>query len=197
MYTLEQIKKAVQAKGYVWFDSNTNYDLNIVGVRTSSTGKAVTNKFDDFLTVSYKVNGEQKFHCWRCTTDPGTKAVKQFHNPNGVARLVPNQYRGSHAVGMHQGKYEALRQQKPVKVYRDKNKDMTFDETNIQEGLFGINIHRSNPKTESEFVENWSEGCQVFKAVKDFNEFMKICNLAKGVHGNSFTYTLIESKDIV
>ena len=42
MYTLEKIKKAVQAKGYVWFDSNSNYDLNIVGVRTSSTGKAVT-----------------------------------------------------------------------------------------------------------------------------------------------------------
>ena len=147
--------------------------------------------------MSYKVNGEQKFHCWKCTTDPGTKAVKEFHNPNGVARLVPNQYRGSHTIGLHQGKYEALKQQKPVKVYRDKNKDMTFDETNIQEGLFGINIHRSNPKTESEFVENWSEGCQVFKAVKDFNEFMKICNLAKSVHGNSFTYTLIESKDIV
>jgi hypothetical protein len=197
MYTLEKIKKAVQAKGYVWFDSNSNYDLNIVGVRTSSTGKAVTNKFDDFITVSYKVNGEQKFHCWKCTTDPGTKAVKEFHNPNGVARLVPSQYRGSHTIGLHQGKYEALKQQKPVKVYRDKNKDMTFDETNIQEGLFGINIHRSNPKTESEFVENWSEGCQVFKAVKDFNEFMKICNLAKSVHGNSFTYTLIESKDIV
>jgi len=196
MYTLEQIKKAIQAKGYVWFDSDTNYDINIVGVRTSSTGKAVTNKFDDFITVSYKLNGEQKFHCWKCTTDPGTKAVKEYHNPNGVARLVPNQYRGSHRVDLHQGKYEALKQQKPVKVYRDKNKDMTFDETVIQEGLFGINIHRSNPKTESEFVENWSEGCQVFKAAKDFAEFMKICNESKKIHGNSFTYTLIESKDI-
>ena len=51
MYTLEQIKKAIQAKGYVWFDSDKNYDINIVGIRTSSTGKAVTNKFDDFITV--------------------------------------------------------------------------------------------------------------------------------------------------
>jgi hypothetical protein len=104
MYTLEQIKKAIQAKGYVWFDSDTNYDINIVGIRTSSTGKKVTNLFDDFITVAYKVNGEQKFHCWKCTTDPGTKAVKEFHNPNGVARLVPNQYRGSHRVDLHQGK---------------------------------------------------------------------------------------------
>jgi hypothetical protein len=90
-----------------------------------------------------------------------------------------------------------MRQVKPVKVYRDKNKDMTYDETVIQEGLFGINGHRSNPKTESEYVENWSEGCQVFKRLKDFNEFMALIRKAKDIHGNSFTYTLIESKDIV
>jgi hypothetical protein len=197
MYTLEQIKKAVKAKGYVWFDSDTNYDLNIVGVRTSSTGKKVTNLFDDFITVSYKLNGEQKFHSWSNTTDPGTKAVKELHNPNGVARLVPGQYRSSHEIGLHQGKYEALKQLNPVKVYRDANKDEVFDENKVQEGIFGINIHRSNPKTESTFVENWSEGCQVFKKVKDFNEFLAICKQGSKVHGNKFTYTLIESKDIV
>ena len=86
---------------------------------------------------------------------------------------------------------------KPVKVYRDKNKDMTFNETVIQEGLFGINGHRSNPTSESTYVENWSEGCQVFKRVKDFSEFMTIINKSKNIHGNSFTYTLITSADIV
>lgn len=195
-YTREQIENVLKSKSYLWFE-NGDWDVNIVGIRNSSTGKSVTNKFDDWMTVSYKENGEWKFHIWPITTDPGTKAVKEFHNPNGVARLVPNQYKGSHMIGLHQGKYEALRQKNDVKVYRDKNKDMTFNETLIQEGLFGINIHRSNPKTESEYVENWSEGCQVFKRVKDFNEFMTICNKAKTVHGNSFTYTLIESSDIV
>jgi len=195
-YTREQIESVVKTKGYQWFD-NGDWDLNIVGIRNSSTGKSVTNKFDDWITISYKENGEWKFNIWLITTDPGTKAVKEFHNPNGVARLVPNQYKGSHMIGLHQGKYEALKQKSNVKVYRDKNKDMTFNETIIQEGVFGINIHRSNPKTESEFVENWSEGCQVFKRVKDFNEIMKICNKAKSIHGNSFTYTLIESSDIV
>ena len=195
-YTREQIESVVKTKGYQWFD-NGDWDLNIVGIRNSSTGKSVTNKFDDWITISYKENGEWKFNIWLITTDPGTKAVKEFHNPNGVARLVPNQYKGSHMIGLHQGKYEALKQKSNVKVYRDKNKDMTFNETIIQEGVFGINIHRSNPKTESEFVENWSEGCQVFKRVKDFNEFMKICNKSKSIHGNSFTYTLIESSDIV
>ncbi len=61
-------------------------------------------------------------------------------------------------------------------------------------GMFGINIHKAG--TVSSFVENWSEGCQVFKRVKDFNEFMAIVNKAKDIHGNHFTYTLIESNDI-
>tara|TARA_R110000868_G_scaffold224868_1_gene477053 strand:+ start:101 stop:700 length:600 start_codon:yes stop_codon:yes gene_type:complete len=196
-YTKEQIEKAVKSKGHVWFEGAKDYDLNIVGVRNSSTGNAVTNVFDDSITVSFKENGAWQFKQYPITTDPGTKAVKEFHNVNGVARLVPGQYRSSHTIGLHQGKYEALRQQKPVKVYRDKNKDMQFDENTIQEGIFGINIHRSNPKTESTYVENWSEGCQVFKRVKDFDEFMEICRKGRDAFSNSFTYTLIQSKDIV
>jgi viroplasmin and RNaseH domain-containing protein len=98
-------------------------------------------------------------------------------------------------IGLHQGKYEALRQQRPVKVYRDKDKDMEFDFVDEDTGIFGINIHRSNPKTESTYVENWSEGCQVFKRVNQFNTFMDICRLARNIHGNSFTYTLLTSDD--
>ena len=195
-YTREQIEAAVKSKGYVWFEDSANkgFDVNIVGVRNSSTGTKVTNLFDDHLTVSYKENGEWKFFVWAATTDPGKKGVLEYHNKAGVARLVPNQYRGSHAIGLHQGKYEALRQQKNVKVYRDANKDLNYDENKIAEGVFGINIHKAGQ--DSTWVENWSEGCQVFKRVKDFDEFMKIVKKASKIHGNSFTYTLIESKDI-
>lgn len=195
-FTKDAIEAAVKAKGYVWFDGPKDFDLNIVGVRNSTTGKKVTNVFDDWMTVSYKLNGVWQFHQWPITTDPGKKAVLEFHNPNGVARVIPGQYRGMWQIGLHQGKYEAMRQAKPVKVWRDKNKDLTFDETSVQEGIFGINGHRSNPKTESEYVENWSEGCQVFKRVREFNAFMEIARKASEIHGNSFTYTLIESKDI-
>ena len=195
-YTREQIEAAVKSKGYVWFadDANKGYDVNIVGVRNSSTGTKVTNVFDDNLTISFKENGEWKFFIWAATTDPGKKGVQQFHNKDGVARLVPNQYRGSHTIRLHQGKYEALGQAKNVKVYRDANKDLNYDENKITEGLYGINIHKAGQ--DSTWVENWSEGCQVFKRVKDFDEFMKICKKAAKLHGNSFTYTLIESKDI-
>ena len=196
-YTREQIEAAVKAKGYAWFndDANKSYDVNIVGVRNMATGQKVTNLFDDHLTISFKdATGAWQFYCWMATTDPGKKGVLEYHNKDGVARLVPNQYRGSHTIRLHQGKYEALGQQKPVKVYRDSNKDLNYDETKVTEGIYGINIHKAGQ--DSTWVENWSEGCQVFKRVKDFDEFMKICKKAKKIHGNSFTYTLIESSDI-
>ena len=192
-YTREQIQAAIVAKGYLWFEDDTK-GPNIVGVRNSATGQVVTNAFDDTLTISYKENGEWKFHSWPATTDPGKKGVLEYHNAAGVARLVEGQYIGSHGIGLHQGKYEALRQAKNVKVYRDANKDLTYNEDKTQEGVFGINIHKAG--ADSTYVENWSEGCQVFKKSADFDAFMIICNKFKSKNGNSFTYTLIESSDI-
>lgn len=196
-YSKEKIEKALKTKGYAWFEDATNkgLDLNIVGVRNSDTGKKVTNVFDDVITVSYKKDGVWIYKEWANTTDPGTKGVKEYHNAAGVARLVPGQYRSSHTLGLHQGKYEALKQLNPVKVYRDANKDMNYDESKIQEGIFGINIHKAG--VDSTYVENWSEGCQVFKKSADFDEFMKIAKESAKIHGSKFTYTLIESKDIV
>jgi hypothetical protein len=198
-YTRKQIEAAIKAKGYKWFE-NGDYNLNIVGVRNSDTNNEVTNKFDDHVTLSYKKDGEWQFHCFDATTDPGKYWVENIMNESGVAILKPNQYRGSHKIGLHQGKYEALRQAKPVQVYRDDNLDVCYDlnEENIQEGIFGINIHRATKweGKKSTQIDKWSAGCQVIAANDDWQEFMEICNQAKDIWGNSFTYTLIESDDI-
>jgi len=200
MYTREQIEAALKAKGYVYFEDKANkgYDVNIIGVRNSSTGNKVTNVFDDMITISYKdENGVWVYKEWMNTTEPGKKSVLEFDKmgiSGGVARLVEGQYRGSHMIGLHQGKYEALRQKSPVKVYRDTDKDLEYDENKITEGVYGINIHKAGQ--DSTWVNDWSAGCQVFKRVKDFDEFMKIVKKSKKIHGNSFTYTLIESNDI-
>ena len=114
--------------------------------------------------------------------------------------MVPGQYRGSHKIRLHGGKYTALGQKSPVKVYRDRNADgvYDFDETTIDEGLFGINIHRATSKSgkTSTYIDKWSAGCQVIAANDDWHEFLSICQEARDVWGNSFSYTLIESKDI-
>lgn len=201
MYTIEKIKKVVQSKGYVWFEDKNNktYDVNIVGIRNNepSIADKVTNVFDDFITISYKdEKNNWQFYCWSATTDPGKKGVEHFRNKKGVARLVPNQYRGVYSIDKHQGKYDALCQRNGnVTVWRDSNKDSKFDEKITDTGMFGINIHKAGQ--DSTWVENWSEGCQVFKRVKDFDIFMSICRKASKIHGNRFSYTLLDSTDFV
>jgi len=199
-YTKDQIESAVKAKGYRWF-TNGDYNLNIVGIRNSDTDNEVTNKFDDCITVSYKVDGMWRSHCFKCTTDPGKYWVENIMRESGVAILKPNQYRSTYKIGLHQGKYEALRQAKPVQVYRDNNLDEVYDliEENIQEGIFGINIHRATKyegRTSTQ-IDKWSAGCQVIASNDDWQDFIGLCRQARDIWGNSFTYTLIESDDIV
>ena len=196
-FTRQQVEAAVKAKGYAWFESQKDFDVNIVGIRNSATGARLTNRFDDWMTASFKINGVWQYHIWPCTTDPGiTHTVQRLLSPKGVARLVPGQYRSAYQIGLHQGKYSALVQRLPVLVYRDANRDLTYDTGRMEEGMFGINIHRSSPSGVSTQVDGWSAGCQVFSSINDFSRFMRIVNSAREVFGNKFTYTLIESKDI-
>tara|TARA_R110001592_G_scaffold336010_2_gene621092 strand:- start:3635 stop:4243 length:609 start_codon:yes stop_codon:yes gene_type:complete len=198
-YTREQIESAVKSKGYKWFE-NGDLNVNIVGVRNDATEGKVTNKFDDCITLSYKVDGEWCFECFKCTTDPGDDWMDNPMNRKGTAILVPGQYRGSHKLRLHQGKYLALGQQKPVKVYRDKNTNgvYDFDEATIQEGLFGINIHRATKYAgrTSTNIDKWSAGCQVIASNDDWVQFLGICQAAREEWSNNFTYTLINSNDI-
>lgn len=196
-YSRIQIEKAVKAKGYKWFETG-DYNLNIVGVRNCSTNNQITNKFDDVITLSYKIDNIWYSHCWEATTDPGKHWAENLLDPNGVAILVPGQYSGSHVIGMHQGKYEALKQAKPLKVYRDKDKDKEYDliKENIKEGIYGINIHRASENGTSTQIDKWSAGCQVIANNKNFDKLMEVANESSGEWGNSFTYTLLESKDI-
>ena len=164
-YTREQIQQTVEDKGYKYFHDNLNkgYDVNIIGVRNSKTKGRVTNAFDDCINISYKIDGEWQFHCFKCTTDPGKYWAENIMRKEGVAILKPGQYRKSHKLRLHAGKYLALGQQRDVTVYRDNNRDDNYDldENNTQTGLFGINIHRAT-KYEgkaSTQVDKWSAGC--------------------------------------
>ena len=78
------------------------------------------------------------------------------------------------------------------------NKGFAAGEDSVEEGLFGINIHRATSREgkKSTYVDKWSAGCQVIAANADWHEFLNICQTAKEIWGYNFTYTLIESKDI-
>ena len=203
-HTREKIAEVMASKGYKYFtdDNNKTYDVNIIGIRNSDTKGRVTNSFDDLITISYKnEDGEWNYFEFNCTTDPGSHWVKNILNEKGVAILKPNQYRGSHKLRLHQGKYLALGQKKEVTVYRDNDRDSNYDldESKTDTGLFGINIHRATGRAgnKSTRVDKWSAGCQVIADNDNWHQFLDICQTAREIHGNSFSYTLLESKDLV
>jgi len=198
LLTPENIKSYFAAKEYRFFDTpDRRLNLNIIGVRRDNQG---SNTFDDFLLVMYREEELMINHRWQATTDPGKYWLRFPMNSKGTAVLVPGQYRGAYKIGKHQNNYEALVQAKPLKVWRDNTKDEVIDynsiSTLIDKGFFGINIHRSNPYTESYVVNKWSAGCQVFKKVEDFNSFMQLCRASAELYGPKFTYTLIDEKDL-
>ena len=197
-YGREILERALISKGYKYF-INGDYNLNIIGIRNSKTENMVTNRFDDTITLSYKINGEWQYHEFDCTTDPGTHWVKNVMNDKGVAILKPGQYPKSYRIGKHQGKYEALCQQNPVTVYRDNNRDDIYNlnTEKTDTGLFGINIHRATEKAgnKSTKIDKWSAGCQVIASNNDWTKFIKICKKAKDTWSNNFTYTLITSNE--
>lgn len=188
--TIEKLQSILTKKGYRW-DSN----LNIIGVRNKSVGDIITNKFDDTMYVAYKEQGKWIIKSFPITTDPGKYyMVNELLNKKGCAILVEGQY-PVYQIGLHQGKYPALVQRGIVKLYRDRDKDNVYDFENIESSLSsGINIHKAGK--DSLEINNWSAGCTVFKREKDFNEFMCICNQFKGILGNKYTYTLINSNDL-
>jgi hypothetical protein len=197
-YTLDQIKNTLKSKGYHYFDNNQPYNLNIIGIRSKDT--LLVNQFNDQLYLIYKNEGLSQFvEIFPITTKPGLYWLKKFDNPKGCAILVPNQYLGCWKLGLHLGQYEALVQCKPVKVYRDNDKDDQFDlePSTIDEGVFGINIHRSNPFTQSYIVDMWSAGCQVFQKFADYEHFLYICKKQSDLYGNNFSYTLLNENEIL
>jgi hypothetical protein len=188
-------EKLFSKLGYAYFTKGV-YNLNIIGVRRD--GLSVTNKFDDYLVVLYNTDTVTKRQIYTITTDPGKYYMNNPISKKGTAILVPGQYRGGWKIGKHKNQYQALVQTRPVKVFRDTNLDSIYDlkPQTKENGVFGINIHKSNPYVESTLVDKWSAGCQVFSDPKEFASFMKLCKKQKEIFGDSFTYTLINESDL-
>ena len=196
----EQYKKALGDKGYAFFE-NGDYNLNIVGVRNDS-GDAT--KFDDFINVIYKVSGEWVCDVYSVTTEPGPRIlrwpIKEVRH-KGTAILVPGQYRSTYKTGWHgnqtRGHRALIQIGGQVKVWRDNNRDEIPDTHGPEEkGWFGINIHKHRGSTALANPGGVSAGCQVFQSSVEFAEFMETCDDARDQWGNSFTYTLLDEKDL-
>jgi len=176
-YTTEELKAEFVRLNYKWFD------FHFIGIRSKENKR---NEFDDLFAVCNK----NSISWYPCTTNPGTHWLKNLLNPKGAALLKPNQYVDTWKIGMHQGKYKAFCQCKPVEVYRDSNKNDIAEETSvIDKGLFGINIHRANATSISQIIDKWSAGCQVLNNPADFK---LVLEMAEQTKLSNFTYTLLK-----
>ena len=186
---LRNLINALQEKGYVLYDQP--FQLNIVGVRNA---QSEPNKFDDQLYVFYK---DENFNWvlkeYPITTDTGTYWLLNPMSSLGSAMLKEGQYIDAYKQGLHKGQYTALVQDKPITTYRDYDRNAIFDfgqrETT---GNYGINIHKAG--ADSQDVNKWSAGCQVFQKSEDFQEFMQLTDKHKANFGNKFTYTLLDER---
>jgi len=175
-YSYVELETKFKELGYEW------PAFHIIGTRSAANEK---NKFDDHI---YLIKGPIMY-VFTCTTNPGTHWLKNLLNPKGTAVLKPGQYVDTYQLGLHQGKYKALVQRKPVTVYRDGDKDDVAEETKVEQtGLFGINIHRANASAISNFIDRCSAGCQVLNDPEQFKTLISSCEMSGR---KTFTYTLL------
>lgn len=192
--SVEAIVATMRRREYRVFENPDGHDLNLVGIRNSSSS---ANSFDDWLCAFYWFDGVWNIFAFPATTDPGAYYRQNPINVRGTAIMKPGQYRGAYKVGRHKG-YKALQQAGSITVFRDNNRDLELDTDGAseQQGLHAINIHRASRVRASTRVEKWSAGCQVMQDPDHFDFFMTLCERGAHKFGNSFTYTLLESDDI-
>ncbi len=194
------LKEYCNLEGYKFWADNAPYNIFLYGIRNT---KGKVNLYDDILGMAYLDNlGNERVIEDTGTTDPGSYFLKNnLGHPEGTAILCPGQYRGCWEVGKH-GKYRqaALVQSKEAsfKVWRDRNKDGLLDcKGKIYDNVTGLNCHtRRNADKDkpfkTAFVDSWSAGCQVRKALIEHHNFMSICKISAKIFGNKFSYTLFE-----
>ncbi len=191
---IARIKNIARRKGFLIYKEP--FKLNIWGFRSRNEEP---NRFDDefhiFFNTRKGIIPKWAYFVFKCTTDPGTYWLRNPMHPQGTSMLAPGQYRDTYAIDLHRGKYYALTQRlNPVNVIRDYNRNAILDFYNGRpdRGMFGINVHRARKTGISYTVDDHSAGCQVFQKAADFDYFMKLCEIHRRIHGNIFSYTLID-----
>lgn len=186
--TVEKVIDAYHRCGYPLY-INGDYNLNIFGIRDN---EEVADEFNDLICLLYKVDGKWVLKKYPATTDPGLYYRKKLLNPNGTAILQDGYYKSTWQLGLHRGKYTALVQRRPVKLWRDGNRDNKLDRKGkTYEELAGINIHHAALNgTAASNIGSHSAGCQVIATITDWDEFIGIVLKSAKIYGKTFSYAL-------
>lgn len=150
------------------------------------------NEFDDKFYLFY---GSRFIMVTTGTTNAGTTGLLNYnrYNNNGCAVIKTNEwYYDVWSFGYHRGKMPALKQRKPIKYYRDYNKNRRVEELGkLYEGMIGINFHTASYQKVLSFIRKliggWSVGCQV---VNNLGRYYRMLDLVK--YQEAVTYCLIK-----
>lgn len=169
------------------------------GLRLAEDGKPGKNT--EWAISQYNSStGKEILKIFPNTTNPGVYWLNNPMSKLGTAILKPNQWIDCWQLGFHQSKpdHRALVQCGKVTVYRDNNKDNNYqlNESNVESGLFGINIHGASKSGLTSRISKYSAGCQVFSNWIHKEEVMNVCDGFKSITKNKFTYTLLDEKDL-
>ena len=189
------ILDVMDARG-MWTPSGRgDLDVCITVVRNADRSVGLWN---DTLYLTYAEGDVWQCFEIGCTADPGLPWLKDPMNKKGTAAIAPGQYRGSHKIGIHRGKYAALVQRAPVKVFRDgdRNGAFDYDGSTVDNGIHMVNIHRSRNDGLAGSVGRFSAGCIVVHSPILFDLVMLVCKRASSLWGPNFTLTLLDEREL-
>lgn len=158
-------------------------DYWILGVQSDE------DKFDTFDDKFYLFKGKEFILVTSGTTNAGKSAMFGYekYNKLGVAVIKTNEwYGGVWRSGLHKGKMRALRQIKPIKHYRDNNKNTKIEEigemyTNIIFCNFHTNDYNPLTKLIKWVIGGWSACCQVCNIPVDYYRILDLCKNQESV----------------
>ena len=131
--------------------------------------------------------GTDRMRTWTVTTTPGKFYRHQPLSKLGCAVLVPGQYRDAYQLGFHQNKPAHLTLVQTggkVRPYRDNDRDYYAAEPKVvEEGHFGINLHRTHVAGATPRIASWSAGCH--------HELRRTCGHYQANFQNCYTHPLL------
>jgi hypothetical protein len=163
LYTQDELKARFAALGFAWPQNH------LIGVRNTA------DQSDAYDDVFYWVEDGKLLHVYSGTTNPGSYYLQTFINKliKGTAIMASNQQM---VDGFLRGNYRGRRcwrQIKPMKIFRDEDKDLRSEEVGIPfMGMFGIHIHAMFATKKSIRIFNWSAACQGMNVPEEWAEFV-------------------------
>jgi hypothetical protein len=196
--TIKQVLKWYEQMRFPLFQNNKkDFNVNLWVYRAYDDETDIPNDFAGILWKDPSGTWQQKTYV--VTADAGLDGLISPKVEGGTAIIKHDEYyKGVYFIGVHASansryRHTALRQQKPMKYWRDNNKDKKRDyEGKVYEGIYYTNFHSVPEHWDyNEKIRFNSIGCIWMPDNKLFHkEFMPIMHQAAANWGNSFSLAM-------